>query len=237
MKIAHYLARCGAASRRQAEELVRGGRVKVNGVLIIDPAARTNPDSDLVELDGQAVYREEFVYILLNKPAGYLSTVSDSRGRPTVLDLVPAAGKRVYPVGRLDFDTEGLLLLTNDGDFTNHMIHPRYKIDKTYWVWVKGLVAAPGLKKLQRGVELEDGITAPAQVRILKQSRGNSLLEIIIHEGRKRQVKRMCLAISHPVLSLKRTGFGFLTLEGVATGKFRYLNTAEVSRLVELAGK
>jgi pseudouridine synthase len=235
MKIAHYLARAGAASRRKAEQMVRDGRVQVNGSIVNDPAIRIDPEADLVELDSGRVEPESFLYILLNKPGGYLSAVSDSRGRPTVVELVPA-GKRLYPVGRLDFDSEGLLLLTNDGDFNNHMIHPRYKIDKTYWVWVKGIVASSSLKKLEEGIKLEDVITSPARVKVLKVSGSNSLLEIIIHEGRKRQVRRMCAAVSHPVLSLTRTGFGFLTLDGVPKGKYRCLTAAEVKRLVQLAG-
>ncbi|HEX3010769.1 MAG TPA: pseudouridine synthase [Syntrophomonadaceae bacterium] len=236
MKIAHYLARAGIASRRKAEQMVRDKRVKVNGSIIDDPAVRIKPYLDKVEVDSGSVAPEKFVYILLNKPEGYLSAVSDTRGRPTVVELVPD-GKRVYPVGRLDFDSQGLLLLTNDGDFTNHMIHPRYKIEKTYCVWVKGIVKTSELDKLQKGIMLEDGLTAPARAGILEENGGNTLLEITIHEGRKRQIKRMCAAVSHPVLSLTRTGFGFLTLEGVKTGEFRYLNKTEVNRLNQLAGK
>lgn len=233
MKIAHYLARAGVASRRKAEQMVKDRRVSVNGLIVDDPAVRIKPESDSVEVDSCVVKPEKFVYILLNKPGGYLSSVSDNRGRPTVVELVPG-GKRLYPVGRLDFDSEGLLLLTNDGDFNNHMIHPRYKIDKTYCVWVEGMVLPTSLRKLEQGVVLEDGITAPACVRVLEQ-RGNTLLEIVVHEGRKRQVKRMCAAVSHPVLKLTRTGFGFLTLHGVETGKFRYLTSTEILRLQELA--
>jgi 23S rRNA pseudouridine2605 synthase len=235
MKIAHYLSRAGAASRRKAEQMVRDGRVKVNGSLVSDPAVRIDPERDLVELNSVRVEREKYLYILLNKPKGYLSAVSDNRGRPTVIELIHS-NKRLYPVGRLDFESEGLLLLTNDGDFTNHMIHPRYKIDKTYRVWVKGIVSPSALARLEKGIRLEDGITAPARVKLLKVSAGNSLVEIVIHEGRKRQVRRMMEAISHPVLSLKRTGFGFLTLDGVAPGRFRYLTAAEVSKLEQLAG-
>lgn len=236
MKIAHYLARAGIASRRKAEQMVRDGRVKINGSILNDPAVRINPEFDMVELDSHKVEQETFIYILLNKPGGYLSAVSDNRGRPTVIDLVPSE-KRLYPVGRLDFDTEGLLLLTNDGDFNNQMIHPRYKIDKTYCVWVKGIVDSSSVKKLQQGVLLEDGITAPARVKVLKARGGNTQLEIVIHEGRKRQVRRMCAAVSHPVLGLIRTGFGFLNLTGVPQGQYRYLTPAEVKQLQQLAGK
>lgn len=237
MRISQYLARSGIASRRKAEKIVQEGRVRVNGVTITALAFAINPEADRVEVDGVLVHPEKFLYIILNKPAGYLSSVSDNHGRQTVLKLVNDLDKRLYPVGRLDVDSEGLLLLTNDGDFTNFMIHPRYKIEKTYQVWVEGNVKPHEIVKLQQGVELEDGLTAPARVKELKSNRGNTLLEVVIHEGRKRQVKRMCQAVSHPVISLKRVGFGFLTLQGVPLGKYRCLTPDEVRRLEQAAEK
>jgi len=233
--LAKYLAEAGVASRRKAEELIMQGRVKINGLVVKEKGCTINPDVDRVEFDGRIISREEKVYILLNKPAGYISSVFDPQGRPTVMELLKDIKLRIYPVGRLDFDTEGLLLLSNDGDFTNLMIHPRYEINKTYQALVKGKPDKKSLQILQEGIQLEDGITAPARVNILKALQDKTLLEIEIHEGRKRQVKRMCLAIGHPVISLKRTTFGFLKLQGVAPGKYRFLTPSEVNRLKQQA--
>lgn len=235
MRLAKYLAEAGVASRRKAEELIMQGRVKINGLVVKEKGCTINPDVDRVEFDGRIISREEKVYILLNKPAGYISSVFDPQGRPTVMELLKDIKLRVYPVGRLDFDTEGLLLLSNDGDFTNLMIHPRYEINKTYQALVKGKPDKKSLQILQEGIQLEDGITAPARVNILKTFQDRTLLEIEIHEGRKRQVKRMCLAVGHPVISLKRTTFGSLKLQGVAPGKYRFLTPSEVNRLKQQA--
>jgi len=233
--LAKYLAEAGVASRRKAEELIMQGRVKINGLVVKEKGCTINPDVDRVEFDGRIISREEKVYILLNKPAGYISSVFDPQGRPTVMELLKDIKLRIYPVGRLDFDTEGLLLLSNDGDFTNLMIHPRYEINKTYQALVKGKPDKKSLQILQEGIQLEDGITAPARVNILKTFQDRTLLEIEIHEGRKRQVKRMCLAVGHPVISLKRTTFGSLKLQGVAPGKYRFLTPSEVNRLKQQA--
>jgi 23S rRNA pseudouridine2605 synthase len=236
MRLAKYLAEAGVTSRRKAEELIVQGRVRVNGLVAQEKGCIINPGFDRVEFDGRIITREEKIYILLNKPAGYISSVSDPQGRPTVVDLLKDIKLRVYPVGRLDFDTEGLLLLSNDGDFTNLMIHPRYEITKTYQALVAGKPGEESLRRLQEGIQLEDGITAPAQVNVLKAYKDKTLLEIKIHEGRKRQIKRMCLAIGYPVLSLKRTAFGLLKLQGVAPGKYRFLTPSEVNRLKQQAG-
>lgn len=235
MRLAKYLAEAGVASRRKAEELIMQGRVRVNGLVLKEKGCTIDPGVDRVEFDGRIISREEKVYILLNKPAGYISSVFDPQGRPIVMDLLKDIKLRVYPVGRLDFDTEGLLLLSNDGDFTNLMIHPRYEINKTYQALVKGKPDKKSLQTLQEGIQLEDGITAPAQVNVLKAYEDKTLLEIKIHEGRKRQIKRMCLAIGHPVISLKRTTFGFLKLQGIAPGKYRFLTPSEVNRLKQQA--
>lgn len=236
MRLAKYLAEAGIASRRKAEEFIVQGRVRVNGLRVEEKGYIINPNLDRVEFDGRIISREEKIYILMNKPAGYISSVSDPQGRPTVMDLLQDIKLRVYPVGRLDFDTEGLLLFSNDGDFTNLMIHPRYKITKTYQALVKGKPDKKSLQMLRKGIQLEDGLTAPAQANILETYKDKALLEIKIHEGRKRQIKRMCLAIGHPVISLKRTAFGFLKLQGVALGKYRFLTPEEINRLKQQAG-
>jgi 23S rRNA pseudouridine2605 synthase len=235
MRLSQYLAHAGVASRRHAEELITDGKVKVNGITITELGSKIDPQIDRVEYNDQLIEGEFKIYLLLNKPSGYLCSVSDPYGRPTVIDLVSKVDKRLYPVGRLDFDSEGLLLMTNDGYFNNQMIHPRYKINKEYQVWVKGRVEPSEQNLLRRGVELDDGITAPAEVEILETDSDRSLLRIVIHEGRKRQVKRMCSAVGHPVISLKRTAFGCLSLQGVPSGKYRPLTPGEIKQLLEMA--
>lgn len=235
MRLSQYLAHAGIASRRYAEELISAGQVKVNGIIVTEMGSKIDPDIDRVEFNEQLVRGEPKNYLLLNKPAGYLCSVSDPYGRPTVTDLVAKIDKRLYPVGRLDYDSEGLLLMTNDGYFNNLMIHPRYKINKEYQVWVKGRVKPDEEIQLKKGIKLEDGMTAPAEVKILQTEKDRSLLRIIIHEGRKRQIKRMCSAIGHPVISLKRTALGCLSLQGVSSGKFRRLTPAEIKQLLQMA--
>lgn len=235
MRLAKYIAQTGQASRRKAEDLIRQGFVKVNGTTVKTPAFFVDPEVDRVEVSGTPVQEEDKLYVLLYKPAGYLATVADPFGRPTVMDLLKITDKRLYPVGRLDFDTEGLLLLTNDGAFTNQMIHPRHGVLKTYEALVQGRVLPSELEQLKNGIELEDGPTAPARARILRTGRHDSTVELKIHQGRKRQVKRMFQAIGHPVIYLKRTGFGFLTLKNLQPGKYRLLTPQEVAGLLKLA--
>ncbi|PKM76762.1 MAG: pseudouridine synthase [Firmicutes bacterium HGW-Firmicutes-15] len=235
MRLAKYLAQAGIASRRQAEEIIRMGRVKVNGNIVTELITLVDSKTDSIEYDGKIVGVEQHVYILLNKPPGYISAVNDPWGRATVLELVGEIKERIYPVGRLDYDTEGLLLLTNDGKFTNLMIHPRYNIDKKYEAYVAGRIKDNELMILRDGVDLEDGMTAPAGIHLISQNDRASIIRLLIHEGRKRQVKRMCAAVGHPVISLKRVAFAFLTLEGVEIGKYRYLQQDEVNRLQEIA--
>jgi len=235
LRLAKLLAQAGIASRRQAEELIGQSRVKVNGSVVTDLTTPVEPKTDRVEFDNRLVRVEEPIYILLYKPSGFICTVNDPQGRPTVLELVRAVKERIYPVGRLDYDTEGLLLLTNDGQFTNLIIHPRYKIDKRYEACVQGHIQDTELNILRVGVNLEDGITSPAQVQLLKRDETMSIIELTIHEGRKRQVKRMCKAVGHPVICLKRTTLGFLTLDGLIPGQYRYLQPNEVSRLQAMA--
>ena len=235
MRLAKFLANAGVASRRKAEKLIAAGRITVNGTDISQMGYKVDPDKDIIRLDGLVVNLQEKIYLLLNKPPGYICSVTDPHGRPTVIDLLKEVKTRLYPVGRLDLDTRGLLLMTNDGEFTNLMTHPRYEISKRYQVLVKGEVTLKGLRELEKGVLLDDGLTQPARLRILQTTKKDTLLEIEIHEGRKRQVKRMCLFIGHEVLELKRTAFSFLTLEGVAQGRYRYLAGQAVAKLKNLA--
>jgi pseudouridine synthase len=218
------LARAGVASRRRADELIKAGRVSVNGrrgALNDFVGAR-----DVVEVDGRRVAAQELAYVLLHKPAGVVTTARDPRGRPTVVELVEHPS-RLVPVGRLDADTTGALLLTNDGELAHRLAHPRYEVDKVYEVEVEGEPGVEALRQLADGVELEDGRTAPAQVRRL----GPSRLELTIHEGRKHQVKRMCEAVGHPVRRLHRSRYAGLDLAGLAPGQWRELTRAEVQEL------
>jgi 23S rRNA pseudouridine2605 synthase len=235
LRLAKYLAQTGIASRRQAEEYIVEGRVKLNGTVVTERFTLVDPQADLIEFDGQLVKVETPVYILLHKPPGYITSASDPQGRSTVLELVGNIEQRIYPVGRLDYDTSGLLLLTNDGEFTNLMIHPRYKIEKKYEACVTGRLKDQELQILRQGVVLADGITAPAQVKLIKRDARASLIQLTIHEGRNRQVKRMVAAVGHPLISLKRVGLGFLSLEDLGSGQYRYLHPDEVEHLKNLA--
>jgi 23S rRNA pseudouridine2605 synthase len=229
MRLAKYLASAGVASRRAAEELVRAGRVTVGGVAVTDPA-RDVGEGDVVAFDGERIAgdRARVVYAL-NKPAGVVSTARDPQGRPTVVSFVPEQ-LRLYPVGRLDIDTTGLILLTNDGDLAHRLTHPRFEVEKTYRVLLGGpAVQERELKALRTGVELEDGLTAVAHVKRVAAD----TIELTIREGRKRQVKRMCEQVGHPVKRLQRIGFGPLALGDLRPGAYRRLTAAEVQRLSE----
>ena len=238
-RLARFLAHAGVASRRHAEELIAAGRIQVNGVIVTTQGARIDPEHDKVSVDGKSVAAPaRHVYILLHKPVGYVTTARDPQGRPTVLDLLPPdlRGLRIYPVGRLDIDTSGLLLLTNDGDFALRLSHPRYSTEKHYQALVQGCPTEAALEALRRGVDIteDDGRvhrTAPAQVRVLRRAGTNCWLTLTIHEGRKRQVRRMLAAAGHRVLQLVRVGIGPLTLGELATGKWRYLTSEEVEAL------
>ena len=229
-KLQKVLARAGIASRRVVEELIAEGRVLVNG----EPArvgARVDADHDLIEVDGALVgVRPDLVHYLLHKPAGVVTTASDTHGRPTVVDLVP--GKpRVFPVGRLDADTEGLLLLTNDGELANRLTHPSFGVDKEYLAEVEGTPSRGALRQLRQGVELDDGTTAPATAALV----GTSAIRLVIHEGRNRQVRRMCEAVGHPVRRLVRTRIGPLTDTTLGPGEWRPLTVDEVRSLERAA--
>jgi len=219
-----YLARAGIASRRGAEELIRAGRVTVNGEVV--GLATFVEGGDRVEVDGEEVEPERLTYVLLHKPAGVVTTASDPHGRPTVVGLV-GHERRVVPVGRLDADTTGVLLLTNDGPLAHRLMHPRYEVDKVYVVDVEGEPEEDALSRLAEGVELEDGVTAPARVRRLAPSR----LEVTLHQGRKHQVKRMLAAVGHPVTRLHRSSYAGLTADGLEPGEWRELSADELVRL------
>ncbi len=228
MRLGKFLAHAGIASRRRAEDLVHAGRVSVGGITVRDPARDVDERSD-VAVDGKPVSGAEPHEIwALHKPAGVVSTAKDTHGRRTVLDLVSQAKGRLYPVGRLDADTTGLILITNDGELANRLMHPSFEVPKTYRVRVsKPPVREPALQALRNGVELEDGMTAPALVRRLHADQ----LDITIHEGRKRQVRRMCEAVGHPVKEIERTAFGPLRLGTLPRGQARRLTPAETQRL------
>ncbi len=229
VRLNRFLARAGVASRRAADELITAGRVRVNGAvgelaMVVDPR-------DVVEVDGRRVRPQPFAHILLHKPAGLVTTASDPQGRPTVVDAVPRE-PRVVPVGRLDIATTGALLLTNDGALAHRLSHPRYGIEKTYVARVEGAPGDDVIRRLAAGVELDDGPTAPARVRRL----GGSRVELVLHEGRNRQVRRMCEAVGHPVVRLHRSGYAGLDLEGLAPGAWRALAGAEIAGLRRLVG-
>jgi 23S rRNA pseudouridine2605 synthase len=228
MRLAKYLAHAGVASRRAADTMIAEGRVTVAGQVVLDPARDVDEQSSLT-VDGRVVSGpEQPVVYALNKPLGVLSTVQDTHGRPTVVSLVPDETRRLYPVGRLDADSSGLILLTNDGALAQRLTHPSFEVPKIYRVVVSGgPVGESALAKLRTGVRLEDGMTAPAQVRRVEQG----VLEVTIHEGRNRQVRRMCEAVGHPVLALERIAFGRLKLGELAPGASRPLTEAELTRL------
>jgi 23S rRNA pseudouridine2605 synthase len=225
-----YLARAGVASRRKADELIKAGRVTVNG----EPGQLNTfvAKRDRVELDGRQLQKQQLAYVLLHKPAGVVTTASDPQGRPIVVELVSQYETRLVPVGRLDADTTGALLLTNDGEVAHRLAHPRYEVEKVYEAEVEGEPSDEALRQLEQGVDLDDGPTAPARAMRLAPSR----IELAIHEGRKHQVKRMLAAVGHPVRSLHRSRYAGLTLKGLGPGESRELTGAEVERLQSLVG-
>ncbi|MEG0384427.1 MAG: pseudouridine synthase [Solibacillus sp.] len=236
-RLQKVIAYAGVASRRKAEQLIVEGKVKVNGKVIRELGTKV-ASSDTIEVEGVKLEKEDKVYFLLYKPRAYISAVTDDKGRNTVTDIFKKrVHQRIFPVGRLDYDTTGLLLLTNDGEFSNLMTHPKFKIDKTYIARVKGIPTKQGLMKLQSGIKLEDGKTAPAKVSMTSydEAAGKAICEITIHEGRNRQVRRMFEAIGTPVVKLKRERFAFLDLTGLVAGEYRELSKHEVKQLRVLA--
>ncbi len=231
-RIQKILARAGWASRREAEQMILEGRVTVNGQVIRQLGFKADAAKDHIKVDGKRVLKPEpQMTFLLNKPKGYLSTVKDPAGRPTVMDLIKGVKWRVYPLGRLDYDAEGLLLLTNDGDLAYALSHPKFSIARTYWAKVEGLLEVRGFDRLKRGIKLEDGEARALSVRLLRHTGKHSWIEIVVGEGRNHLVKRMFLAIGHPVLKLKRVGFGPIQLGNLPLGQYRMLTSHEMDRL------
>jgi 23S rRNA pseudouridine2605 synthase len=222
------------ASRRRSEELIKAGKVKVNGQTVTELGIKVDPERDVIEVNGKKVGLERKRTFLFYKPVKVITSMSDPQGRKTVADFFHDVPERVYPVGRLDYDTEGLLIVTNDGELANHLLHPRYEVDKVYIATVKGKPSPESLERLQKGVELEDGLTAPAKVRLLAADEKRAKIELTIHEGRNRQVRRMCEAVGHPVLHLIRKRIGFLTLSGMKKGSYRELSPKELARLKKM---
>ena len=234
MRLAKFLAHAGVASRRHAERLVTGGRVRVDGRVVTDPARDVDERSQ-VEVDGTAVAREPLAYHLVNKPAGVVSTAHDPEGRPKVTDMVESPA-RLYPVGRLDVDSTGLVLLTNDGELANRLMHPRYEVPRAYRARVAGAPSKRALQALRAGIDLEDGRTRPARVRALGPAGRESVLEIVIHEGRNRIVRRMLEAVGYPVRALERVAYGPVELGRLRPGDSRRLRPHEVEALRRVAG-
>lgn len=231
IRLQKFLAEAGVASRRKAEELIAQCRVRVNGAVVTEMGKKV-AEGDYIEVDGKRVeLKEKKVYIVLNKPSGYVTTVKDQFDRPTVLDLLGDIKERVYPVGRLDYDTSGLLLLTNDGDFAYRLTHPKYEKKKVYISEVVGIPSQQQIIEFEKGLEIENFVTAPAKFRILEKKQNSSVVEITIHEGKNRQVRKMCESIGHPVIKLKRVAMGELNLANLPEGKWRYLEKKEVDLL------
>ncbi|MBQ6456719.1 MAG: rRNA pseudouridine synthase [Mogibacterium sp.] len=230
MRINQYIAAAGITSRRKADEMIEEGRVRVNGAVLTTQGYHVQ-EGDLVEVDGVRIVPEQKkVYYLLNKPAGYVTSTEDKEGRPVVTELVPD-GIRVFPVGRLDYNTTGLLILTNDGDLSNKLMHPSHGFDKKYLVRAAGIVTLKEAQHLRDGIDIGGFVTSPAEVELIRHDRNSTLAEITIHEGKNRQVRRMFKAIGHPVLELSRIGLGNLTIGRLAPGQCRKLSPAEVEYL------
>jgi len=237
-RLQKLIAAAGVASRRHAEELIAAGRVTINGEVIKELGTKADPEKDHIKVNGKLINPQlqsrEKVYVLLNKPKGYLSSVSDPEGRPLVTELLPPALGKVHPVGRLDFNTEGLLLLTNDGDFTNYVTAARNRVEKVYEVKVKGVPSESGIERLRRGITLDDGTrTGPAKIVKLHETQTNAWYEVLLHQGRNQQVRRMFELIGHSVLKLRRTRIGFLKDENLKPGHWRLLAPAEVARMMK----
>lgn len=230
-RLQKVIAQAGIASRRQAEQLITSGRVKVNGELVTTLGVKVDPARDSVEVDGEPIRFDSPVYVMLHKPPGVVTTVSDPQGRMTVMDLVAPVSARIFPVGRLDYNTRGLLLLTNDGRLAHRLTHPSYGVMKVYLARLKGAVTSAAIRRLEAGVLLEDGMTAPAEVSLVRKDAGTSWVRIGIREGRNRQVRRMADAVGFPVLELIRVRFGPLELGDLPEGSFRPLQEDEVRAL------
>ena len=231
MRLNKYLARSGVSSRRKADKLIEQGRIKINGKVVTELGTKINLKQDRVEVDGEAAEPENKQYLILNKPPGYLVTLDDPFDRPTIKELLPDLGIRIFPVGRLDLHSEGLLLLTNDGELAHHLMHPRYQIKKVYIVRIKGQIHSRDLKSLLRGVVLNNQRVSPDRAQLVTKDSNSSLLKLEIHEGKKREIRRMFQVIGYQVVSLKRIQFDGLKLGNLEKGKWRYLKPEEIERL------
>lgn len=232
MRLQKYMAMCGVASRRKSEEIILQNRVKVNGVVVNELGARIDPDSDRIQVDNKIIkIQKQKIYVVLNKPEGYVTTMSDEFNRPKVIDLLSNIKQRIYPVGRLDYDTSGLLLLTNDGDLTYKLTHPKHEVVKTYVARIKGKPSSKSLNAFRNGLDIDGYVTAKASIKILKSYSNSTLVEVKIHEGKNRQIRKMCEKISHPVIDLKRIAMGIIQLGNLEEGKWRYLSDRELKYL------
>ncbi len=238
-RLQKVLAAAGIASRRKCEEIITEGRVQVNGVTVTELGVKVDPSSDEITVNGRKIGRQKKLYLAFHKPKGVITSSKDPEGRQTVLDYLKGVKERIYPVGRLDYETEGLLILTNDGEFANMLMHPKHHVPKTYLVHTKGIPHGTQLDKLRQGIQLDDGITAPAEVEYADVDTDNktAVVQITIYEGRNRQVRRMFEAIRTPVTRLRRIRFGGVLLEGLQRGKHRALTKAEIEELKQMALK
>jgi len=235
VRLQKYLAECGIDSRRACERLIEAGQVSVNGV-IAELGMQIEPGVDQVSVSGRPVMFDDKIYVVFNKPANVITTLKDTHGRKTVADYLNGLASRAFPVGRLDRDVEGVLLFTNDGELAFRLIHPKFQVDKVYLAWVKGQVQKAAIIQLEQGVELEDGKTSPAKVKVVNASHDTSLLQLTIHEGKKREVKRMCAAVGHPINKLKRISFAGIDAKGLRIGEWRYLCKEEIELLQQKVG-
>ncbi len=237
VRLNRYLSLCGVTSRRKADELILQGRVKVNGTTVKELGWRIDPERDVVEVDGREIKKPKYRYIILYKPCCYLTALGKSKdGKKTLQDLLKDIPERVYPAGRLDYNAEGLLLLTNDGELANRIMHPRYKLPKTYLVWVQGRVEGKTIESMKKGAMLEDGFAKPDKVKLIKHEKDKSLIEIVFHEGRKHIVKRFVSHFGHRVIKLKRVAIGPISLGKLRPGQWRDLKEEEVKKLKKLLG-
>ena len=233
-RLQKYMASCGVASRRKCEQIILDAKVSVNDIIITELGVKVDSDKDIVKVNGKLIKPEENkVYIMLNKPEGYITSVSDEKNRQTILDIVKVK-ERIYPVGRLDYDSSGLLILTNDGEIYNKLIHPRVKMPKTYIVEVTGHFTDSQIKKFETGIDIGDYITSPAEIVVLENYSKGCLVKIVIREGKNRQIRRMCNELNHEVISLKRVSIGNLKLDDLKKGEYRSLTKEEIKYIMSL---
>lgn len=235
VRLQKFLAECGVDSRRGCEQRIREGKVLVNGTAA-QLGQQVVPEVDRITVDGRPVISDKKIYVVLNKPTNVITTVKDTHGRKTVMDFLKGVEVRVFPVGRLDSDVEGVLLFTNDGELAFRLMHPSFQVHKTYLAWVKGYVQPNAIKRLEQGVPLEDGISAPAKAELLQAGNRASLLKLVLHEGKKREVKRMCAAVGHPVENLHRVDFAGINVKGLRPGEWRRLTRDEIRHLRQCVG-